>query len=60
LAGLCELDWFKQSSFSTAALARSFQSGGDWKARPLLRSRYGGELSEAESTFSDQPITDTF
>ncbi len=46
LAGVCELDWFKQSSSSTAALVRSFQIGGDF-----------GELSEAESTFSDQLIT---
>jgi hypothetical protein len=49
LAGLCELDWFKQSSSSTAALVRSFQIGGDFGDF--------GELSEAESTFSDQLIT---
>jgi hypothetical protein len=30
---------------STSDLA--FQIGCDWKARPLLRSRYGGELREA-------------
>jgi hypothetical protein len=25
----------------------SFQISGDWKARPLLRIRYGGELGES-------------
>ena len=27
-------------------MGSSFQINGDWKARPLLRIRYGGELSQ--------------
>jgi hypothetical protein len=40
LADLCELDWFKQSSSSAAALVRSFQIGSDFGERSEWDERH--------------------